>query len=202
MIPAISSLIALSLHGPQLENEETSDRSARAFDRLCLALGLLTNLVQVDEDAKDICRETKLDPLCPALRQCAYACSCLKAVTVLECLTLVYERHLELEDDDPGIHIIRGHFAVLFGLLMRGSAENQTIILDTLPGAGLEGLIRHAKEFVGLYAEFMARVARDGEGHNGDDTEEEIIAQVPTKDSATQDVAQDVIKFLESLMDG
>ncbi|KAF8271870.1 hypothetical protein EI94DRAFT_1719682 [Lactarius quietus] len=183
MIPAISSLIALSLHGPQLENEETSDRSARAFDRLCLALGLLTNLVQVDEDAKDICRETKLDPLCPALRQCAYACSCLKAVTVLECLTLVYERHLELEDDDPGIHIIRGHFAVLFGLLMRG-------------------LIRHAKEFVGLYAEFMARVARDGEGHNGDDTEEEIIAQVPTKDSATQDVAQDVIKFLESLMDG
>lgn len=207
MIPVISSLIALSLHEPQDINEETSERSARAFDRLCLALGLLTNLVQVNEDAKDICRETKLDPSCPALRQCAYACSCLKAVTVLECLALVYERYLRLEDDDPGTHIIRGHFAVLFGLIMRGSAGNQNIILDTLPGAGLEGLIRHAKEFVGLYAEFMARVAR-GEGHDVGDTgeeeeeEEEIIAQVPTKDSATQDVAQDVIKFLESLMDG
>ena len=88
---------------------------------------------------------------------------------------------------------------------MRGSTENQNIILDTLPGAGLEGLIRHAKEFVELYAEFMARVAR-GERHDGGDTEEEgseeIVAQVPTKDSATQDVAQDVIKFLESLMEG
>ena len=58
MVPVISSLIALSLHGPQDVNEETSELSARAFDRLCLALGLLTNLVQVDEDAKDICRET------------------------------------------------------------------------------------------------------------------------------------------------
>jgi hypothetical protein len=118
---------------------------------------------------------------------------------------LVYERQLLLEDDGPGIHIIRGHFAVLFGLLMRGSTENQDVILNTLPGAGLEGLIRHAKEFVGLYAEFMARVARGGEKLDVSDTEEgeeEIIGQVPTKDSATQDVAQDVIKFLESLMDG
>jgi hypothetical protein len=144
-----------------------------------------------------------LDPSCPALRRCAYTCSCPNAVTVLECLALVYERHLRLEDDDPGTHIIRGHFAVLFGLLMRGSTGNQKIILDTLPGAGLEGLIRHAKEFVGLYAEFMARVAR-GEKHDVGDMEDDsdIIAQVPTKDSATQDVAQDVIKFLESLMKG
>ncbi|KAH9174680.1 hypothetical protein EDB89DRAFT_2113475 [Lactarius sanguifluus] len=157
MIPVISSLIALSLHGPQDVNEESSERSARAFDRLCLALGLLTNL--------------ELDPSCPALRQCAYACSCPNAVTVLECLALVYERHLRLEDDDPGTHIIRGHFAVLFGLLMRGSTGNQNIILTVLPGAGLEGLIRHAKEFIGLYAEFMARVAR-GEGHDAGDTED------------------------------
>ena len=41
-------------------------------------------------------------------------------------------------------------------------------------------------------------VSDTGEGEG----EEEIIGQVPTKDSATQDVAQDVIKFLESLMDG
>jgi len=114
---------------------------------------------------------------------------------------LVYGRQLQLEDDGPGIHIIRGHFAVLFGLLMRGSTENQDVILNTLPGAGLEGLIRHAKEFVGLYTEFMARVARHGEKHDVGEGEG-VIGQVPTKDSATQDVAQDVIKFLESLMDG
>ncbi len=110
-----------------------------------------------------------------------------------------------MEDDDPGTHIIWGHFAVLFGLLMRGSTENQNIILDVLPGAGLEDLIQHAKEFVGLYAEFMAQVAR-GEGRDAGDTQEDnsevITVQVPTKDRATQDVAQDVIKFLESLMNG
>jgi hypothetical protein len=86
---------------------------------------------------------------------------------------------------------------------MRGSPSNQDIILDVLPGAGLKGLIRHAREFVGLYAEFMARVAR-GERHDEDDAKddlEEAITQVQVKDGATQDVAQDIIDFLEGLMD-
>jgi len=98
--------------------------------------------------------------------------------------------------------MIRGHLAVLFGLLMRGSSANQDIILDALPGAGLKGLIRHAKEFVGLYSEFMARVAR-GEGDNTGDAENdsEAATQIQVRDGATQDVAQDVIRFLEDLMD-
>jgi hypothetical protein len=87
---------------------------------------------------------------------------------------------------------------------MRGSPSNQDIILDVLPGAGLKGLIRHAREFVGLYAEFMARVARgerhDDEGDAKDDSEE-AITQIQVKDGATQDVAQDIIEFLEGLMD-
>ena len=86
---------------------------------------------------------------------------------------------------------------------MCGSPSNQDIILDVLPGAGLKGLIRHAREFVGLYAEFMARVAR-GERHDEDDAKddlEEAITQVQVKDGATQDVAQDIIDFLEGLMD-
>lgn len=84
---------------------------------------------------------------------------------------------------------------------MRGSPANQDIILDVLPGAGLKGLIRHAREFVGLYAEFMARVAR-GDRHVEDDSDDsdEDIPQIQVKDGATQDVAQDIIKFLESLM--
>ena len=91
---------------------------------------------------------------------------------------------------------------VLFGLLMRGSSANQDIILDALPGAGLEGLIRHAKEFVGLYTEFMARVAR-GERHGTGDAEgdsEEAAVEIKVRDGATQDVAQDIIRFLEDLM--
>jgi hypothetical protein len=86
---------------------------------------------------------------------------------------------------------------------MCGSSANQDVILDALPGAGLKGLIQHAKEFVELYAEFMARVAR-GERHDAGDVEDDleaIPARIHARDSATQDVAQDIIRFLEGLMD-
>ena len=101
------------------------------------------------------------------------------------------------------MYIIRGHLAVLFGLLMRGSSANQEIILDALPGAGLKGLICHAKEFVGLYTEFMARVARGERRNTGDvkDDSDEVAAQAQVRGSATQDVAQDIIRFLEDLME-
>lgn len=38
------------------EFEQTEDRNVQAFDRLCLALGLLTNLVQANREAKGLCR--------------------------------------------------------------------------------------------------------------------------------------------------
>jgi hypothetical protein len=38
--------------------EEAGEAGAQAFDRQCLALGLLTNLVQGDEVSKHLCRET------------------------------------------------------------------------------------------------------------------------------------------------
>ena len=219
MIPVISSLIVISSHAPHDATDEAGG-GAQALDRQCLALGLLTNLVQEEESSKHLCRETsafclfpsirldpysssELDPSCPAFRQCAYACTCPNAISILECLASVYEQYLRIDDDDPGTYIIRGHLAVLFGLLMRGSPANQDIILDVLPGAGLKRLIRHAREFVGLYAEFMARVAR-GERHDAEDAEdnsEEDIPQIQVKDGATQDVAQEIINFLEGLMD-
>lgn len=58
MVPAISSLIANSPCGTRDMTEEIGERDAQAFDRLCLALGLLTNLVQVNKTSKDLCRET------------------------------------------------------------------------------------------------------------------------------------------------
>ena len=63
-IPAISSLIASFLHGANDTAQETGERDAQAFDRLCLALGLLTNLVQVDKNSQDLCRETSETPCC------------------------------------------------------------------------------------------------------------------------------------------
>jgi hypothetical protein len=74
MIPVISSLIAISLYGARNMTEETGERDAQAFDRLCLALGLLTNLVQVDKNSKDLCRETSELPCVPLRLPCLKVC--------------------------------------------------------------------------------------------------------------------------------
>ena len=41
------------------ENEYERDGGSHAFDTLCLVLGLLTNLVQSVEDAKDVLRRSR-----------------------------------------------------------------------------------------------------------------------------------------------
>lgn len=58
MVPVTSSLILTSPRAPHDVIEEAGEGSAQAFDRQCLALGLLTNLVQEVEVSKHLCRET------------------------------------------------------------------------------------------------------------------------------------------------
>jgi len=42
------------------DGDERKERRTQAFDTLCLVLGLLTNLVQVVEHAKDVLRRTRM----------------------------------------------------------------------------------------------------------------------------------------------
>jgi hypothetical protein len=58
MIPVISSLIVISPHPPHVAIDEAGEGWAEVLDRQCLALGLLTNLVQGEESSKHLCRET------------------------------------------------------------------------------------------------------------------------------------------------
>jgi len=73
-------------------------------------------------------------------------------------------RKSEADEDDPGTHIVRGHLAVLFNLLMRECPANEAAALGALPGTArrvkLDALVRNAREFVGLYAEFMMQLSR------------------------------------------
>lgn len=55
-IPMVARLIISSHH--QISGVKSYEGKIHVSDRLCLALGLLTNLVQVDERAKDLIRET------------------------------------------------------------------------------------------------------------------------------------------------
>jgi len=55
-IPMIIRFIVSSHH--RIADTRSSEDKIHVSDRLCLALGLLTNLVQVDERAKGLVRET------------------------------------------------------------------------------------------------------------------------------------------------
>ncbi|KAJ3761783.1 hypothetical protein EV360DRAFT_37105 [Lentinula raphanica] len=125
-----------------------------ALDWLCLSLGLLTNLVQVVDEAKTIFRNTMLDPDCiQKPLPCVHVCSCRKPASVLDILITTYKHQLpivsstvktekletphpseiEQQEAEADASFLLGHLSVLFGLLMMDSLENQDIVLDALP---------------------------------------------------------------------
>ncbi|KAJ3717742.1 hypothetical protein C8R42DRAFT_723961 [Lentinula raphanica] len=147
------------------EESESGDDSSRptkatervrthALDWLCLSLGLLTNLVQVVDEAKTIFRNTMLDPDCiHKPLPCVHVCSCRKPASVLDILITTYKHQLpivsstvktekletphpseiEQQEAEADASFLLGHLSVLFGLLMMDSLENQDIVLDALP---------------------------------------------------------------------
>ncbi|PFH46671.1 hypothetical protein AMATHDRAFT_199190 [Amanita thiersii Skay4041] len=140
--------------------EDNHGEESRVLDRLCLALGLLTNLVQVVDGAGDVVKELRLDPSCGLKKSgCIKRCMCVGTVGGLEVLVRLYTR-LEVseggdDDDDEGVVLgqeedrdaerrreadmlfLRGHLAVLFGLfLMRGGGSCEEALMDSLPSCG------------------------------------------------------------------
>ncbi|KAK0188481.1 hypothetical protein F5146DRAFT_1055417 [Armillaria mellea] len=169
---------------------------------------LFTNLVQQVEDAKDGLRGLLLDPSCALTKPaCLRKCSCRHPTNALNLLAQVYLHQVPIFGDskvkmerqsspafgtDPlqsaDASFLLGHLSVLFGLLMKGSEDNQTIILDGLCSARmtrtvqLNSLVEHAADLAAFYAVIKGEEA-DTEGNKG------------------EDVAKDVIKFLQALRD-
>lgn len=155
------------------------DDGAQCLDRLCLILGLLTNLVQTSDDAKNFIRDirklmrphtfpttdahplTELCPQCPGKRTCTTACRCASSRSALECLASIYTHQGVIEKDFDSI--VRGHIAVLFGLLMQDHQQNQVILFRALPGPStakkVEILMDNVREFSLFYEEFMKKAA-------------------------------------------
>ncbi|GBE87659.1 predicted protein [Sparassis crispa] len=197
----------------QLDAPDDTEETASSLDRLCLALGLLTNLVQVSHEAKDATRNTLLGFACSGKRACMLSCSCVSRVSALECLVLVYLQHCKSEHElDP---VVRGHMAVLFGLLMKDNPDNQRVVLQSLPGSSdrkkLKSLVEHAREFTLFYVEFTKKVSAavsqpqlDDEGGEPD-AESGIVSGIDEsvervlRDAHGETVAREVISFLEVL---
>ncbi|KAG6885337.1 hypothetical protein C0993_002966 [Termitomyces sp. T159_Od127] len=165
-----------------------AERKTHALDTLCLALGLLTNLVQVVDGIQDLLREFRIDPACTLKkRACIRNCTCIHPTSALDILLALYKHQTppspsparaaikpdpgsESEpagaldpDPDSDALFLRGHLAVLFGLLIRCSPANKAHVLSALDGP--ERLVEHARDFAAFYDAFggetEGRVAKE-----------------------------------------
>ncbi|KAJ3558253.1 hypothetical protein NM688_g1032 [Phlebia brevispora] len=218
----ILSQDSLQAAGEMGEDVAEDDTSAQLLDRLCLALGLLTNLVQGTPEAKKLIGNTLLSIHCKGKRSCIPACTCASRTDALECLAHVYTQLCRSGNQFDTV--IRGHVAVLFGLLMQDSSRNQQTLLRTLPGATigrkLHSLLENAKDFTAFYMRFSQRAAEavnerphehEDAGQDQDYAEEDERSGERTDmrldrgiqgvlhDGKGEDVAKNVISFLEAL---
>ncbi|KAH8083331.1 hypothetical protein BXZ70DRAFT_900832 [Cristinia sonorae] len=188
------------------ESQDESETSAQLLDRLCLALGVLTNLIQNDRTAATLLQELQLGPDCNADRGCCTACQCLVKSTGLDCLASVYLEFCELSGDMDVV--VRGHIAILFGLLLEANPSAQKAVLHKLPGATnkkkIGGLVDDAREFTLFYVEFAKKASAAAEG--GEEAEDEDTSmgkgadmRMVMHDSQGESVARDVLEFLTKL---
>lgn len=97
--------------------------------------------------------------------------------------------------------------AVLFGLLMERSIENQQLILAALPGASnrdkLRSLVDNAREFLLFYVNFAKKIAEASQQvEDSEEDEQERIeggVQSVLRDVKGETVANNVIRYLEEL---
>ncbi|KAF7345349.1 hypothetical protein MVEN_01552500 [Mycena venus] len=189
---------------------EKTDGAEEALDTLCLSLGLLTNLVQVDDEVKNTLRDTYVSPHC-TLPRCLTACKCPQQITALEALARVYQQllpaptlplpNVKLEPPpeptpaDPSVLLaaeesqllLLSHLSLLFGLLMLDNAENQAVVLALLPlpvlSSGYDGDRAKVDVLIGQAREFVYIYA----GAEGGDAAEE------------GESVKTVLRFLEAL---
>jgi hypothetical protein len=123
----------------------------------------------------------------------------VQRTSALDVLAELYAR--ARASTSEGDAMLRGHLAVLLGLLMR-APPNAAALLRTLPGATrrarIDALLAHVRDFVGLYEDFMGRLGRQRE----DDEDTEHVGGVGKRaNGAGGEVARDVVMFLEELRD-
>ncbi|KAI0764887.1 hypothetical protein C8Q74DRAFT_1204781 [Fomes fomentarius] len=217
-LPAIMRLVVTAQRQRQmLEKRADTDEAdvddaeiaAHCLDRMCLALGLLTNLVQATSDAKHAIGSTLLDSNCPAQRRCLRECTCPSRASALACLAQVYTHYLKSSSELDAV--IRGHMAVLFGLLMDHAPANQHALLTAIPGEDdwtkLGTLLQHAQDFTSFYVSLTRKMAEAQTREDAKQDEDEDVS-APTsasgrafRDSKGEAVAKGVIAFLKRLRD-
>ena len=136
---------------------------------------------------------------CAGASRCIRSCRCSRCASALYCLTVAYSRLQSAGDHgDPTLDFLRGHLAMLFGLLMQGNVANQMVLLKTLPGSSdsvkLHTLLCRAQEFLAVYADFRSGLfATSAWRVNQNDTMPSI-----TEDEKAESVASNARQFVSS----
>ncbi|KAJ7582445.1 hypothetical protein C8J56DRAFT_954755 [Mycena floridula] len=164
----------------KLKKRHKIDDHAQSLDLLCLALGLLINLVQVQPDeVKHVLGGLEVEG-CNSLTILTEAYIHQSNPALIKLEQSVKNEDGEAENPlDPDRFFLVGHLALLLGMLMQRNRANQGIVIDTLPSladsraAKLSRLIKHIRAL----GSFYQGVEVDGD----------------------QDVTLEVVAFLERL---
>ncbi|RPD65599.1 hypothetical protein L226DRAFT_543211 [Lentinus tigrinus ALCF2SS1-7] len=217
-MPAIVNLIIMAQRQRRMLEKRTNadeadleevDNAAHCLDRLCLALGLLTNLVQATPEGRHVIGNTLVDFDCPGQRRCLRGCTCPSRTGALACLGRIYTYYSKSQNEVDAV--VRGHMAVLFGLLMERSPANQHTLLNALPGpdnrSKLAILLQHAQDFTLFYVALSRKMAEASREGDADEEDEERILDQPSasgsvlRDTKGETVAKGVVAFLKRLRD-
>ncbi|KDQ10345.1 hypothetical protein BOTBODRAFT_58087 [Botryobasidium botryosum FD-172 SS1] len=159
------------------------DMEANKMDILCLALALLTHLVQSTSHGSGKLRDSVAFPSCKMRRGCARTCHCSQSIGALDFLVGLYvdlaQARANNDTIDGEVHFIRGHVSVLLGLLSQRDASTRSAILNTLPGSSprtkLDALIAAIREFTTFYGELAKRMAEAVAHPHSDDMDMDDI---------------------------
>ncbi|KAM0791555.1 hypothetical protein ACM66B_006002 [Microbotryomycetes sp. NB124-2] len=123
------------------------------FDILCLALGVLTNLVESVERVQDDLRNTMIDANCRLDRSCTLQCQCRNRTSALDRLTALYLDPLSDSSNELNKSFVNGYAGITLGLVMLDNVQNQDVVLDGLKNESKAkfNLIKALQEFATLH---------------------------------------------------
>ncbi|GAA5984382.1 hypothetical protein JCM5350_003341 [Sporobolomyces pararoseus] len=166
---------------------EGPDEQRPEWDALCLVLGTLTNLVESNDEVKELLRETLVDPNCQSNRKCVRSCNCSSPQPVLKILCQLY---LDPLDDAPNtVHqtSVAGFLRLLLGLSLVDDPRNESLILDTLilesssTSSPISAIADALDEFAKLHEE-QTKVRGMLQIENGQVDEDDEDSQMTQKD--------------------
>ncbi|KZV87032.1 hypothetical protein EXIGLDRAFT_752495 [Exidia glandulosa HHB12029] len=135
----LARLIVSSHHGRKSfvsRSQGGDEDAADPLDRLCLALGLLTNLVQESSRTVDDWLATDIAWTCKSEARCLRDCGCKNRQTALHAVIRVYtEQSVKTEDDNENAEalFLLGHLAVLLALFAHKAPRAAAIVRADAP---------------------------------------------------------------------